>query len=73
MLVTVLDNNPFQPLLLDDGSLISGSSVAAYAGNGRVLIGAVFGNHFLDCKFGDVIVKAVRKRDAVVTEHEDEL
>ncbi len=67
------DFNPFQPLLLDDGALLSACSVAANAGNGRVLIGAVFGDTFLDCNFGDVVLQSVRKRDALPPAHEDEL
>jgi arylesterase / paraoxonase len=38
-----------ESIFVDDGSLISGSSVAAYR-DGRLLIGSVFEPHFVDCR-----------------------
>jgi arylesterase/paraoxonase len=37
-------------LLIDDGTLLSSSSVALRISVRRVLVGSVFDNHFLDCK-----------------------
>ena len=37
-----------EEMYLDDGRIISGSSVAAASGN-RVLIGEIFDDGFLDC------------------------
>jgi arylesterase / paraoxonase len=42
------DEITHETVFVDDGALLSGSSVAAYAA-GRLLIGSVFDTHILDC------------------------
>ncbi len=51
--VIVLDprTNQVDEIFVDDGGLLSGSSVALPVGGGRVLIGSVFETHLLDCRF----------------------
>ncbi len=54
--------DPFHPLLEDDGSTLSASSIAAHAGNGRILVGAVFSPFFLDCSLADVMAQRTPHR-----------
>jgi hypothetical protein len=52
--------NPFRELLVDDGNILSAASVAAHAGGGRVLVGAVFSPHLLDCALQGLMVSKAR-------------
>ena len=64
---------PFQTLWMDNGTTLSASSTGASAGKGRLLIGAVFSDHFLDCDMEGMLVDTPRRAPARHSHDEDEL